>query len=291
MKAVNIGLSVMWGDCNIGAQEVYQEGYLYRWKDILSESACDLAEKTYGSGWQVPTKEHIIELMQNCEFEFVPAGMAMLLQATGPNGNCIYLPLAGNRDLYGNKIQGGFYWSSTRAFEDNHSAYQLRISDQLIWGYNHIDVRQSIRPIYHQKRDYKINYNKVDNPMHYKDVTFTDLKNKIENLCKKLHIRFNWSGSQLTNSSFRKFPVATSKQVFQLEQGNILGHGNITFIFSGGQKPVALLIEKVSRQYIDSVKDCGMVYGVIYASITYGEEQRPDLINKLDPDDILVWLL
>lgn len=289
MKAVNLGLSVMWGDCNIGAQEVYQEGTLYTWKEILSETKCDLAEKTYGSGWKVPTKEHIIELMQNCEFEFVPAGRTMLLKATGPNGNSIYLPLAGNRDWNGNKVQGGFYWTSTRAIEDKNSAYQLRIADQLIWGYNHINVCQSVRPVYRPKNDSQKNFNKVDNPLHYTKVTFGELKEKIENLCKKLHIRFNWSEFQSTNSSFRKFPVATSKQVFQLEQGNVLGHGNITFIYSK-HKLVALLIEKASKKYIDSVKNCGMVYGILYASITFGENQRPDLINKLDSDDILVWL-
>ncbi len=288
MKAINLGLSVMWGDCNIGAQEVYQEGNLYTWKETIPNPTCDLAEKMYGSGWQVPTKDHIIELMQNCEFEFVSAGI-ILLKVTGPNGNSIYLPLAGNRDWNGNKVKGGFYWTSTKAIEDNNSAYQLRIADQLIWGYNHINVCQSVRPIYHPKNDSKKNYNKVDNPIHYSKVTFSELKNKIENLCKNLHIRFNWSELQLTNSSFRKFPVATSKQVIQLEQGNILGHGNITFIYSN-HKLVALLIEKSSKEYIDSVKNCGMVYGILYASITFGEDQRTDLINKLDSDDILVWL-
>ena len=36
MKAVNLGLSVMWGDCNIGAKECYDEGNLYTWNEILS---------------------------------------------------------------------------------------------------------------------------------------------------------------------------------------------------------------------------------------------------------------
>ena len=71
MKAVNLGLSVMWGDCNIGAHEFYEEGSLYTWKEIMPKidrcsaisgpaaipdsMTCDLAEKMYGSGWQIPT--------------------------------------------------------------------------------------------------------------------------------------------------------------------------------------------------------------------------------------------
>lgn len=304
MKAVNLGLSVMWGDCNIGAQECYEEGNLYTWKEIVSETdrlsalrapvaipdsmKSDLAEKLYGAGWQIPTIEHIIELIENCEFEF--ALMGKVLKVTGPNGNSILLPLAGNENRFGNKVEGGFYWSSTKASEDYNSAYQLHISDcQVIYGYNFINVYQSVRPVYCPINNEEINYNKVDNPILYTKVTFDYLKDNIEGLCKKLHIRFNWSELQSTNSSFRKFPVATSKRVIHLEQGNILGHENITFIYSS-HKLVALLIEKASKEYIDSVKNCGMVYGILYASITFGENQRPDLINKLDSDDILVWL-
>ena len=94
----------------------------------------------------------------------------------------------------------------------------------------------------------------------------------------------------MSNGQFIKFPVATSKQILKLKQGNALGHGDITFLYSR-EKLVGLLIEKASKSYIESVKDCGMVYGIIYASVTYGEEKRPDLINKLDPDDVLVWLI
>ena len=303
MKAVNLGLSVMWGDCNIGAKECYEAGSLYSWREIMPRvdhmtslrapvavpdyMTSDLAEKTFGRGWRVPTIEHIIELMQNCEFEFALMGKA--LKATGPNGNSILLPLAGN-DWNGNKVSGGFYWSSTKASEDKDSAYQLHISDaQVIYGYNLMSVRQSVRPVYCPQDNGKINYNKLDNPLHYTQVTFGILSNKIESLCKKLNIHYSWSEQQSTNSSFRKFPVATSKQILHLEKGNALGHGDITLIYSG-KRLVAMLIEKATREYIDSVKNCGMVYGILYASITYGEDMRPDLVTKLDSDDVLVRL-
>ena len=306
MKAVNLGLSVLWGDCNMGAIECYEKGALYTWKEIVPEvdrltalrapvaipdsMKSDIAERTYGHGWHVPTIEQIIEFMQNCEFELFSA--SKLLKATGPNGNSIHLPLAGNEDWHGNVAQGGFYWSSTKAKEDNDSAYQLRISEeQLVWGYNNVNVRQCVRPVYSPISTNKKNYNKVDNPIPFRNVKFGDIKASLEKLCKELRIQFKWSEIQKSDNSYRKFPVATSKQVFYLEKGNSLGHGNITFLYSGSNSLVAILIEKASKEYIESVKNCGMVYGFLYASVTYGEDYRPDLMNKLDPDDVLVWLI
>lgn len=304
MRAVNLGLSVMWGDCNIGAKECYENGTLYSWNEIAPEvdrlsalrapvvipdsMKMDLAEKLYGTGWQIPTIEHIIELMENCEFEFALMGEA--LRVTGPNGNSILLPLAGN-DWNGNKLKGGFYWSSTKATEDKNSAYQLHISDnQVIYGYNLMSVLQSVRPIYCPQNNGGKNYNKVNNPILYTKATTEYIMDKLENLCRGLNIEYGLTERQMSNGQFIKFPVATSKQILKLKQGNALGHGDITFLYSR-EKLVGLLIENASKSYIESVKDCGMVYGIIYASVTYGEEKRPDLINKLDPDDVLVWLI
>ena len=226
--------------------------------------------------------------MENCEFEFALMGKA--LKATGPNGNSIFLPLAGN-DWHGNKVRGGFYWTSSKATEDKNSAYQLRISDsQVICGYNLMDVLQSVRPIYCPQNNGDKNYNKVDNPILYTSVTFEYIMNRLKNLCGELHIKYGLSEMQTSNGLFKKFSAATSKQILKLGQGNALGHGNITFLYSS-EKLVGFLIEKASKSYIESVKDCGMVYGIIYASVTYGEEKRPDLINELDPDDVLVWLI
>ena len=296
MKAVNLGLSVMWGDCNIGAKECYDEGNLYTWDEIISinTSTCNLAEKMYGSGWQIPTKEHIIELMQNCEFEIIQLlTKKFLLKVTGPNGNSIYLPLAGNKDWKGNKVKGGFYWTSTKAVEEDNHAYQLRIADQIIWGYNHIKVYQSVRPIYCPIQDNKVNYNKVDSPINYSEANLNYITMQIKKWCNKLNIPFSLSELQKVNSYIRnKIPTAEYTRLFQLRKGNALGHGNITFIYSLNQRLVGLLIEEASKEYIDSVKNCGMVYGVVLGigSITYGADLRLDTIVKLKPDDIYVRL-
>ena len=38
MKAIDLGLSVMWGDCNLGANECYENGNLYKWEDIIPKA-------------------------------------------------------------------------------------------------------------------------------------------------------------------------------------------------------------------------------------------------------------
>lgn len=310
MKAINLGLSVMWGDCNIGANECYQNGILYTWNEIMPEidtlsalhapvaisssMKCDIAERMYGSGWQVPTKEHLIELMQNCDFEFIPAGTTRLLKATGPNGNSIYLPLAGNEDWNSNKAQGGFYWSSTKAIEEKNHAYQLRIADQIILGYNKMQVRQSVRPVYRsQGMISKKNYNKVTNPIHYTKADHNYIIGQITRLCNEFNIPYSLTEIRRINHEMsQKIPMIDYTQTLKLTPHNALGHGNVTFFYLNGQKLKGMLIEKATKEYIESVKDCGLVYGVILGvgSITYGSDLRTDTIIKLKPDEIYVRL-
>ena len=309
MKAINLGLSVMWGDCNIGANESYEEGNLYKWTEIMPEidrlnalrspvaipdsMKCDLAERMYGSGWQIPTKEQLIELLQKCEFEFIQLGLKNAIKAIGPNGNCIYLPLAGNKDWNGNKVQGGFYWTSTKAIEEASHAYQLQILDQMIWGYNHIDVCQSVRPIYNPSCTNIKNYNLVDRPILNSEADLNYVIKQIGDWCNKLDIPFSLSEIQDVNKAFRnRVPTAGFIQVLNLKIGNVLGHGNVTFIYSWDRNLVGLLIQNASKEYIESVRNGGMVYGMTLGigSITYGADMRTDTIVKLKPDEIYVRL-
>ena len=309
MKAVDLGLSVMWGDCNLGANECYENGKLYAWNEIMPETdnntslgapvaipstmTSDLAEKMWGFGWKVPTRNQMLELMQHCEFEFIPVGRTKLLKATGPNGNSIYLPLAGNLDWNGNNAQGGFYWTSTKAIEESGHAYQMCIAEQITFGYNYLNVCQSIRPVYISVHKFKVNYNRVDNPINYNQAGFDYIKFQIVNWCTKLNIPYKISEFKKASSAISKrIPMADYMRVIQLEQGNALGHGNVTFLYSWNQQLVALLISNASEEYISSVKDCGLVYGVILGlgSITYGSDLRTDTIVKLKPDEIYVRL-
>lgn len=98
-KFVDLGLSVKWATCNVGADSPEEFGDYHTY---------DEAEKL---DVQVPTIEQWKELKEKCEWEWKGNGY----RVTGKNGNSIFLPAAGGRSnsgLFG-AISLGFYWSSS----------------------------------------------------------------------------------------------------------------------------------------------------------------------------------
>lgn len=98
VKTVDLGLSVLWGDRNLGAGSVEDIGDYYAPGDI------DASE------WRLPSKEEMEELKNECTWEWTGNGY----NVTGPSGNSIFLPLTGQRyqsQVY--FIDKGYYWSST----------------------------------------------------------------------------------------------------------------------------------------------------------------------------------
>ena len=152
---VDLGLSVKWSSFNVGAEQIYQSGYLYQWgvtkpaytydytdyplanlyyADPETMSGGNLfpyeisgnptydASVQWGEGWKLPTREQWEELRDNCTFEWVeaipcPDGEYPLegLKVIGPNGNHIYIP-------YGN------YWTGSK-YRSNYSMqfYYVRL--------------------------------------------------------------------------------------------------------------------------------------------------------------------
>ena len=114
-EAVNLGLSVLWCDHNVGADTPEDYGDYYTFDEASS------AARSMGSGWRLPTETELRELKNKCTWSWTGSGY----RVTGPNGNSIYLPAAGYRD--GSSPYGvgsyGYYWSSTP--NDSDSAYYL----------------------------------------------------------------------------------------------------------------------------------------------------------------------
>ena len=79
----------------------------------MQESKYDAATANRGSSWRMPTSEELSELVTMCEWTLGTQNGVKGYTVTGPNGNSIFLPLAGYR--IGNEIvgagQNGFYWS------------------------------------------------------------------------------------------------------------------------------------------------------------------------------------
>lgn len=137
---VDLGLSVLWAAYNVGANSPAEYGGYYAWgetetKDIytlqnykfynpstndfdfirneISGTSYDVAHVKWGGGARMPTLNEIQELVNNCTFEYYNNGVAGEY-VTGPNGNSIFLPYAGNYSLVLYfEGESGDFWSGT----------------------------------------------------------------------------------------------------------------------------------------------------------------------------------
>ena len=163
MEAVDLGLSVKWASCNLGASAPTECGDYYAWAETtpkerylwetltyctdsegkkltkyvtdthygtvdgktVLESADDAATQTLGGSWRLPTKEECFELWVECKWKWTKQdGVKGFLVTSKKNGNSIFLPGAGY--YYGKTFYGsgsGAYWSSSLAAGSPSSAY------------------------------------------------------------------------------------------------------------------------------------------------------------------------
>ena len=133
---VDLGLSVKWATCNIGANYPWNDGDYYAWGetntkseytaetstsynksmgDIAGNPTYDAARAKWGGSWRMPTKKEMLELIDKCTWRETVVGGCRGYQIIGPNRNSIFLPLAGWKGKTGSSKKGeqGLYWSST----------------------------------------------------------------------------------------------------------------------------------------------------------------------------------
>ena len=155
---VDLGLSVRWATCNVGASSPSDYGNYYAWGettakssytednsrtlgvslgDISGNPSYDAATANWGSGWRMPTRAEFEELVDKCTWEWTSRGGHDGYEVTGPNGKSIFLPAAGWR--YGTSLYGtggdGYYWSSTPYGGSTLGAYGLYFNS----GYRSVD--------------------------------------------------------------------------------------------------------------------------------------------------------
>jgi hypothetical protein len=145
---VDLGLSVKWATCNVGASTPGAYGNYYAWGetstkfrydedncssrgkswgDIGGNSSRDAATANWGSGWRMPTKGEFQELVNNCTWTWTTQNGKYGYKATGPNGQSIFLPVAGycSGDTLYRDGELGDYWSSTPDEGGTGCAYNL----------------------------------------------------------------------------------------------------------------------------------------------------------------------
>ena len=142
---VDLGLSVKWGTCNIGAKNPEDFGNFYQWGDVATKESYDWDTYKYGTdrtnlekynvkdgktvldpeddaaivnlgeGWRMPTPAEIKELVDNCTWEWITVNNVKGYKVTAKYGNSIFLPAAGvmftKNPYYGG--QYGYYLSNT----------------------------------------------------------------------------------------------------------------------------------------------------------------------------------
>lgn len=177
-QAIDLGLpsGTKWASCNVGANKPEEYGDYYAWGetttkkeytednylyykngkyvnigDDISGTQYDVAHVKWGEKWQMPTLEQILELVHNCKYEWTTLNGVKGGKLTGPNGNSIFLPAAGNR-WYGDLSRAGeygYYWSSTQNPDLSYDAYFLySYSGGANWnGYYGRGYGRSVRPV------------------------------------------------------------------------------------------------------------------------------------------------
>lgn len=169
---VDLGLSVKWATCNVGANKPEDYGNYYAWgetktkssytdnnsvtygknySDIGGKSQYDAARANWGGSWRLPTKKELEELKNKCTWTWTTQNGVKGYKVTGPNGKSIFLPAEGFR--YGSSLhragECGGYWSSAPYESDSNSAYYLNFlsSDQLVVDWDYRYYGQSVRPV------------------------------------------------------------------------------------------------------------------------------------------------
>ena len=152
-EAVDLGLSVKWASCNIGASSPEEYGDYYAWGETEPKGGSsqwsnytwcngssssltkynihsdlgtvdykigldlddDAAHVNWGGNWRMPTMTELEELHYQCTWTWTTQGGKNGYRVTGPNGNSIFLPASGY--WAGSSLNGagtaGAFWSST----------------------------------------------------------------------------------------------------------------------------------------------------------------------------------
>ena len=167
---VDLGLSVKWATCNVGASQPHGYGNYYAWgetttkseytpdnsrtygknmSDISGNSNYDAARSNWGGSWRLPTKREMEELKNRCTWTWTSQSGVNGHRVTGPNGNGIFLPAAGY--CYGSSTdvgEGGYYWSSTPRKSFANGAYGLYFTcgyRGVIWDFRYLG--RTVRPV------------------------------------------------------------------------------------------------------------------------------------------------
>ena len=180
---VDLGLpsGTLWATCNVGAEKPEEYGDYFAWgetspKDsytqnnlryydvntssftkyndedegVILDADDDAATVNWGNYWRMPTAAEIQELAENCTVQGIVSDDVKICVFTGPNGNSIFIPLAGFRggaELYADG-DGGAVWSCSLNEDGEALPLSFTILGELFYGEgDHRYYGYSVRPV------------------------------------------------------------------------------------------------------------------------------------------------
>lgn len=171
---VDLGLSVKWASCNLGASTPAGKGGYYAWGETstktkyteenyayykegsgytdigknISGTQYDAATVNLGKDWRMPTQDEVQELCDKCTFTYGEVDGVKGYYATGKNGNSIFLPRYGYKLIYNYEEDQGYFWIGTEV--NSNCGYHLWLDEgKAYWdrlSLKHIGLQ--IRPVY-----------------------------------------------------------------------------------------------------------------------------------------------
>ena len=185
---VDLGLSVNWATCNVGASKPEQFGNYYAWGETETnkekyvestykfgpwdkltkyntrpgygivdnktrlEKTDDVAYMKLGGNWRIPTNSEWTELREKCTWVWTTLNGVKGYKVTSKkNGNSIFLPAAGDRaGTWQNDVGSkGAYWSSSLFIELAGKAWDVYFSESAIGQWDGERwAGRSIRPVF-----------------------------------------------------------------------------------------------------------------------------------------------
>ena len=167
---VDLGLSVKWATCNVGASSPEDYGSYYAWGETsvktiytvencstygitigdIGGTSCDVAHVKWGGSWRMPTEAEFEELVDRCTWTWTTQGGKAGYKVTGPSSKSIFLPATGYRFGASLNFAGshGYRWSSTPDSSGTSVAYSLRFgSSSHRVSYGSRSYGHTVRPV------------------------------------------------------------------------------------------------------------------------------------------------
>lgn len=136
---VDLGLSVKWATCNIGANSPTDVGSVYAWgetytkklyephtsvttgtqmSNISGDKRYDAEAANWGGTWRMPTRTEALELVNRCDWTYGNINGVLSYNVTGPNGKSIFIPFPKGYATVG-------FWTSTPNAGYSNNSFKL----------------------------------------------------------------------------------------------------------------------------------------------------------------------